>query len=296
MDVKRLSIILCMIFAILSAKSQTSMSLEEVKELRLKLLNMIDLMSKESDGAKRLSMNREFDKRFGQLLSASEIPGMNKDSLPLISTLTSPDASFSIHTWEVEGPEGDMHYFGYVKSKKGEQKAIVFHLQDSSATMDRPEYIQARAHRWYGALYYDMRQVRHKKETYYILLGINRSRRLTKERIVETAWVDDQVYFGKEVFDEGKAAMKKRLIYPHNTDTDMTLVFEDDETIVLDHLSPESPAFEGKFEYYVPDMSYDAWLLKKGNWVYKADHDARLAPNLKDRYYEMDLPEQKKVY
>ena len=76
----------------------------------------------------------------------------------------------------------------------------------------------------------------------------------------------------------------------------MTLLFEDDRTIVFDHLIPSSPVYEGKKEYYVPDLSYDALILKKGIWNYSEDFNARLDKNLKDNFYEMELPGQQKVY
>jgi len=117
-----------------------------------------------------------------------------------------------------------------------------------------------------------------------------------KERIVDVIYVDDEVYFGKEVFNTGQRIFKKRLVYRHSSETDMTLNFESDEVIVVDHLIPSSPAYDGKREYYIPDLSYDAFKLKKGLWNYIEDYNARLDKKTKDKYFEMELPNQEKVY
>jgi hypothetical protein len=41
--------------------------------------------------------------------------------------------------------------------------------------------------------------------------------------------------------------------------------------IMMDHLSPESPALKNFRSYYVPDMSYDAFVYEKKKWVLKED-------------------------
>ena len=45
--------------------------------------------------------------------------------------------------------------------------------------------------------------------------------------------------------------------------------------IVFDHLSPRSDSQKGQFQYYGPDMSFDAFVFEKGKWTYKKDVDAR---------------------
>jgi hypothetical protein len=43
--------------------------------------------------------------------------------------------------------------------------------------------------------------------------------------------------------------------------------------VVFDHLSPESPALEGVYSYYIPDMSYDCYRYDYDaeNWVLQED-------------------------
>ncbi len=40
-----------------------------------------------------------------------------------------------------------------------------------------------------------------------------------------------------------------------------------DNCIIFDHLSPSEPRYVNQFEYYGPDFSYDALVLKNGLWT-----------------------------
>ena len=131
-----------------------------------------------------------------------------------------------------------------------------------------------------------------------MLLGINRNEVLIKKKIIEIAEIDETLRFGKEVFNIPNQIGLKRKIYGYSVDSDMSLLFDekDEEIIVMDHLFPSKPMYEGKAEYYVPDFSFDALRYKKGIWTYEEDYDARMPKNLKDRYYDMELPDQNKIY
>ena len=41
--------------------------------------------------------------------------------------------------------------------------------------------------------------------------------------------------------------------------------------IIMDHLAPEDSRFEGQYQFYGPDFSYDALEFKKGEWVFQRD-------------------------
>ena len=52
----------------------------------------------------------------------------------------------------------------------------------------------------------------------------------------------------------------------------MSLKYESDrERIIFDHLSPESPSMKKFRSFYVPDMSYDAYILEDGKWILNED-------------------------
>ena len=279
-----------------SAQGETAFYNDSVLKIHETELEVLMLAIGSTQGEGRMALNREFQLKLGQTLKLENAHSYPFQKLVAISRLSSNDLKIRVFTWELDDSEGNIQYFGFVSSHRMNESPVVFTLNDKSASIERSEYTQCTAEKWYGALYYELRTVESKKGAYYVLMGINRRKSLIKERIVEAIYVDDEVYFGKEVFNTGNRIYKKRLVFQHSSETDMTLTFEDDETIVVDHLIPSSPAYEGKREYYVPDLSYDAFRLKKGIWTFSEDFNAKLDKNIKDNFYEMELPDQKKIY
>lgn len=52
----------------------------------------------------------------------------------------------------------------------------------------------------------------------------------------------------------------------------MALTYEESrDRIMMDHLSPESPSMKNFKSFYVPDMSYDAFVLDGSKWVLNED-------------------------
>ena len=47
------------------------------------------------------------------------------------------------------------------------------------------------------------------------------------------------------------------------------------ELIIFDHLTPKSPNLEGMKDWYVTDLSFDAFKLEKGKWIYIQDIDVQ---------------------
>jgi hypothetical protein len=48
---------------------------------------------------------------------------------------------------------------------------------------------------------------------------------------------------------------------------------EENARIVMDHLAPESPEFEGQKAFYGPTLSYDALVWRKDGWQWESDVD-----------------------
>jgi hypothetical protein len=268
-------------------------------QLELAELEIVDIINKLSE-AIDISVKNELNAALVEtLLDVMSLNGSMSypfEKFYAISDLANESNSFRIFTWELENENGENTYHGVV-NYSNENEVISLALRDSSATINNPEYQKNTNERWYGALYYAIKEVSYKKEQHIVLLGINRNKTLIKKKIIEVVNIDDELKFGKEVFDLPKGIGIKRKIYQYSNEADMSVWFESQEPlIVMDHLAPLNEVYKGKFEYYVPDLSFDAFEFKKGKWQYVEDYDARMEKNLKDRFYEMELPDQQKVY
>lgn len=260
------------------------------------MLKVIDSMAASNDVLLRNKLSEELVLMFYHALDSKEAMEYPFDKLYAISDLRSDDHSFRIVTWELENDEGDIEYHGVAAYEEG-NRVIAEVLEDGSSDIQNPEFKTLKSKNWYGALYYDVRKYMNKKDVQYVLLGINRNEQLLKKRIIEIAFVDDELQFGKEVFDvNGKIGLKRR-VFEHSVEAEMSILFDDeDDRIVMDHLSPLQPVYQNNHQYYVPDLSFDALEYNKGIWHYKSDVDVKMKEDYKDNFQDADLPKQKKVY
>lgn len=120
-----------------------------------------------------------------------------------------------------------------------------------------------------GWLYYDWLAFRSGKEECYALLGWNASRNTNRKSV-------RMVCFGKDGRVESRALMRRGnsksalLSFEYAADGSMMLKHDrKGKRIIFDHLAPIDKKYEGYFMFYGADASYDALLLKGGEWWYQ---------------------------
>ncbi|MFO8001990.1 MAG: hypothetical protein R6U46_12150 [Marinilabilia sp.] len=193
-----------------------------------------------------------------------------------LATVLSSDDGFKIVTWNVEDRSGDHHFFG-VTGVKRDDEILVSVLDDQRDRIDAPETTRLDPSNWYGAVYYEMVPVKHRGDMYYTLLGFNGKDAYSKEKIVEVATLSPagEIIFGASVFNM-TGRTKHRLIFEYSNQANMMLQYDEpNDRIVMDHLAPMEPRFEGDRSYYGPDFSYDALEFDGGKWVLMEDVDVR---------------------
>ena len=270
-------------------------SIEEVED---HLVGIITEMAKLEAGRKRDSMNRQL---LNELNYAMAYPGAMEydfEKLEMISILTTEMRYYRFLTWEMENADEEIEYHGMVCHNAGKWVQTQRLFDKSPGMGVKAKYEIMSPMNWYGAMYYDLMEFEYKGEGHIVLLGINRNSTLTKKKVIEIVNTGDSIQFGLEIFDTEKRGDNKREIYEYSVEADMSVWFEEgkDDLIVMDHLSPLKPMYQDKPEYYVPDLSFDALEFKKGKWVLIEDYDAKRGKRLNDRFYEMELPEEKKIY
>ncbi len=195
---------------------------------------------------------------------------------PGLSTLISSDEMLKITTWNVEDITGDHHFFGLI-AVRNEEEMEVFPLNDRRDDIPSAEFADVDADKWYGAVYYQLVEERYKGDAYYTVLGFNGNNAFSRMRIVDviTFGKNGQPRFGAPIFEIG-ARTKHRLIFEYSNRANMMLRYDEREKIiVMDHLAPLDPSYEGNRSYYGPDFSYDALEFDKGKWILKEDVELR---------------------
>lgn len=111
--------------------------------------------------------------------------------------------------------------------------------------------------------------------TYYTLIGWKPMNRLEQMKTIDVFYInkENKAFFGAPVFNI-KGKRTHRLIYGYSAQTSMKVRYnESQDWIIMDHLSPSSPQFDGMPEYYGPDFSFDAFRWENDSWNYLPDVD-----------------------
>jgi hypothetical protein len=125
---------------------------------------------------------------------------------------------------------------------------------------------------WYGALYYKIIPIKKGSKKLYTLLGWRSNGTISHSKLIDVISIHGtHVKFGDLIF-KNKTEVKRRVCFEYSKKSMMSLKYEPTyERIIFDHLSPETPSMTGFYEYYIPDMSNDAYIFEDDKWVLKED-------------------------
>lgn len=192
------------------------------------------------------------------------------DRLKSISILAPPDSSFRIFTWQLFVNDSTYRYYGAIQMNSRELK--LYPLVDRSFELDdRPVAEQMPPERWYGALYYNLRQFDTKEGRRYLLFGYDAFEFFSKRKVIDVLGFDKsgKPFFGAPVFDRPDAKVsEQRLLFEYSSEASVRVNWDEQYQMVLfDHLIPTPSPF-GRGVAFVPDGSYDGLRLEKGRWKF----------------------------
>ncbi len=235
------------------------------------ILSLSDLMRKEADSVK-LNAAASLEELLVQHYSNPEKFGTQLAQVPYMGQLISPDRAVQMLCWNVELENGNFQYHAVMvhKAKKGEVALTIFEDVEDWERIDRKP---VRPSKWYGALYYKILSNKHKGKTYYTILGWDGKDNITNRKVVDViTFQGKSVILGSSMFKDENDRPAHRIIYEYANDVSMALNYDEKEKkIIMDHLAPEDSRFEGQYQFYGPDFSYDALQFKKGKWIFIKD-------------------------
>jgi len=243
----------------------------------LKPLSKVILDTRKAE-EERLSANIKFKSILKRCLEKEGAENFIFDSVNAIARLEPEDKSFVILNWELPHADGTFTYFAFVLSKNKKTKTVqLTELIDASASIKRPETALLKASNWFGAHYYKVVSVKRKGKNYYCLLGADWNDRLSKKKLMEILSFekDGSIKFGAPLINYNKVTLN-RLIFEYSSKVSMSLNYDEkSKRIIFDHLSPIEEGLKGQYQFYAPDLSYDALIFKKGKWQHIENIDAR---------------------
>ena len=249
-----------------------------------------NLRSAEND-AERDMHNISFHSALKEVLSKPEVLTYPFSKLTSISTIQSPDGAFRLFNWNVETDQlTHKHYCFLVKKGRGRIKNKVFEFKEDKITIPPNPSTMLTPNRWYGALYYKIVPVKKGGKTLYTVLGFNGNTRSSNKKILEVFWFrGNSLKLGFPLFeeDERSSDLKRRIFFEYSEKATVSVKFIPDiGKIVFSHLSPESEKLKGMYEFYVPDLTFDAYYWKDGIWKYQKDIQVGNKVNTKIKMYD----------
>lgn len=191
------------------------------------------------------------------------------EQLRSVSILTPPDSSFRIITWQLFVNDSTYRYYGSIQMN--ERSLKLYPLIDRSFEMkDFPSMEQLPPDRWYGALYFNIRQFDTKQGRKYLLFGYDAFEFFEKRKLLDVLSFDKEgkPVFGAPVFEKENEFPEHRVYIQYSADAKVKLNWDEQyKMILMDHLIPLASPY-GRGTTSVPDGSYNAYKLEKGHWKY----------------------------
>ena len=221
---------------------------------------------------------------FQEFLETEESWSAEYDSVKYLGVLKSDDGKLRVFTWNLNYKDGSFKYFGFLQYKdKDKDNSYVFFLDDKKQTDNELKRLYQTYSEWYGALYYEIITTKWNSRTFYTLIGWDGADFLINRKVVEVLTFDRRGMpeFGNKSFKLEKT-ITGRLIFEYADRATMLLRYNEQQNmIVLDHLSPPEAKYKGLYQYYGPDFSYDAFSFRAGRWHLISDVDPEKAINYK---------------
>jgi hypothetical protein len=258
-------------FLIISITALSQASLPDFEAQAVKLYShILPAATDEENKAVHDSIADLLNKAF-QVPGAFEYPF---SSLKFMGKITSEDKKVRVITWNWVRNDATNLYYGFVIHRNQSGKTDVFRLTDKNESIGNPAAQSLDAGNWPGCLVYEI--VQGKGDNQYLLLGYDPRNIFISRKVIDVLWFQNEIpFFGKPVFHVNGQSVN-RMIFEYSAKVRMSLIWNKKmNMIVFDHLAPSSPSFQGNYQYYGPDLSFDGLIFDKGFWELRQNVDVR---------------------
>lgn len=195
------------------------------------------------------------------------------DRLNTISILYPPDSTFRIITWQLYVDKNTYHQYGAIQMNSADLK--LHRLLDRPGNPLNIENRELNTEQWLGAVYYNIFQFESPEGTQYLLFGFDGKSFFSKRKVLDVLkFKEGKPVFGSPVFVKQKEnepkITKSRIVLDYSSESTIRLNYDLHlEMIIFDHLSQQPSPFPGEDFTWIPDGTYEGYLLKDGIWEYQ---------------------------
>ncbi|PKR81601.1 hypothetical protein CW751_03490 [Brumimicrobium salinarum] len=245
----------------------------QLREKEVELNNLLSELRTTKGDEELKKVNEKFKTLFKKTLNIEGAFDFPFKALKTVGKIKSDDELVRVISWNVQYEDLMHDYFAFVMKKdERRNRMYVTELNRKPQHFGMIQHETVTHENWYGALYYDIIDVQRRNRTYYTLLGYDANDQRSSIKLIDVLYFTGKIpNFGYPLFEvqQGRA---KRVIFEHSNKATMSLRFDNKRNkIVFDHLTPESPGLKEFREFYVPDMSYDAYEWNGKQWILHED-------------------------
>ena len=249
---------------------------QSIQEFEDSLISLLKHVQTEKNTQRIELHNNNFKSTLEQVIKHPASFDYEFDSLSkFMSTIKSPDETFRLYNWNIQQKNQTQFYECWVVKKDG----TLIKLKDHQKLIPEIEFAILSEKSWFGALYYKIIPVIKKNKTYYTLLGWDGNDMFSNKKIIEILeFKKSKLQFGNSMFVYPNERTKKRVILQYNKQSYMSLkhdIIRKENYIIFDHLVPTSPHLKDFPDWYVTDLSFDAFKWDGARWTYIKDFDAK---------------------
>ena len=225
----------------------------------------------------KLEVGSRIDSLIIDMLSCRESFSYSFSSLKYLGKIYSTDSLLRVYSWNIPLSDGTNRYFGYIQKKESPSSENIqfIHLVDvENLPLNQDSIYTPGA--WYGALYYSVIAKNCKNMTSYTVLGFDLNNYFSSKKLIDViTFTEEGLIFGSPVFMDDERSTRRK-IYEFSSQVTMMLRYDHKfEKIILDHLSPSKTEYEGRFQFYGPDFSYDGFEYRDCMWYKVEDIDLK---------------------
>ncbi len=210
----------------------------------------------------RFGAVRKFIPTLVQALKTENSFNYKFDRLPNISIQYPQDSSFRVFTWQLYVDVNEYRYYGAIQMNQKDLK--LFPLRDRSFELQgNIEQISLKPDQWYGAVYYNIKDINTSKGKHYLLFGFDRNELFRTRKLIDVLSFDSEgnAILGAPVIPGPKGEMKKRLMLEYSAEASIRLNYDEALGIIIfDHLT----TINGKYDegpVNVGDGSYEGFEI-----------------------------------
>ena len=239
------------------------------------LLILLEKLRKSRDNSELEFNNLNFEEELKSILTYPGVLEYPFDKLTTISTIKSPDGAFRVFNWNVENESQiHSHYCYVVRKGRGGKNQVIKFKEDKFTLGPRPDGMLT-PNRWYGGLYYKIVPIEVGRKTMYTMFAYNGGNRSSNKKILDVFWFKGKsLRIGYPIFQDERndEELHRRIFFEFSEKASISMKYDERlNKIIFDHLVPEAGNLKGMYEYYIPDMEFDAYFWENNFWNYQAN-------------------------